>query len=410
MVGLAAFPRPRLARHFGFAALLAVLGAWIFGNAGALLAVPAAGAGMLFWIGNRNRRVSMFARLAAGAAALCGAVLYWVFPVPELPETGGRFQVGTRIVEIPRSGPLDPPLIAQVWYPSRHAAAVAARWLPDETLAPQFPFHRMAAAKIKVTVDAPAAAGKEPWPVIFYEHAWLGHRNENVAQVMALASRGFVIVAVDHPGQARLITYQNGKSIPGTLPAIPDFSSDAAIAAFENEAVRLMADRAREIERTRAALAGRLIGDLAEAARWSRMGVFGFSFGGSTALHLCAHQPDFVAGANEDGLHLDVGEPRGPFLFFDQEMPEWLLGKPGAQENAEMAMVRRAEQRILQAMARPGRVRQVLDGTAHLSFTDRPFLSPVPWITRTGNRNPQELHKAIVEPLASFFQMHLGNP
>jgi pimeloyl-ACP methyl ester carboxylesterase len=287
---------------------------------------------------------------------------------------------------------------------------VVARWLPDVTLAPQFPFHRIASATIKATVDAPVASGTDPWPVIFYEHGWLGHRNENVAQVLALASRGFVIVAIDHPGQAKRITCQNGKSIPGTLPSMPDFSSAAAISSFENDSRRLIAARTREIERTRDALAGRHIGDLGETARWSRMGVFGFSFGGSTALHLCANHPDFIAGANEDGLHLDVGEPRGPFLFFDQEMPAWLLEKPGTQENAEMAMVRKAEQRILQAMAGTGRERHVLQGTTHLSFTDRLFYSPLPWISRTGNRHPHEVHEAIVGLLASFFQKHLEGP
>jgi predicted dienelactone hydrolase len=409
-VGLAAFAKPGLAHNLGFATLLALFGAWIFGTAGALLAVPAAGAGMLFLVGNKNRRLSCLGRLAAGGAAMGGAVLYGVFPVPEMPETGGRFQVGTRIVEIPQGGPVDPPLVAQVWYPSRHSAGLVARWLPDVSLAPSFPFHRIAAARIKATVDAPVASGTEPWPVIFYEHGWLGHRNENVAQVLALASRGFVIVAVDHPGQARQIIYRNGKSLPGTLPAMPDFSSAAAIASFENEARRLMADRTRQIDRTRAALAGRLIGDLGETARWSRMGVFGFSFGGSTALNLCASHPDFVAGANQDGLHLDVGEPRGPFLFFDQEMPPWLLEKPGAQENAEMAMVRKAEQRILHAMKGSDRARHILQGTTHLSFTDRLFYSPLPWISRTGNRHPHEVHEAIVGPLASFFQKHLESP
>jgi pimeloyl-ACP methyl ester carboxylesterase len=138
------------------------------------------------------------------------------------------------------------------------------------------------------------------------------------------------------------------------------------------------------------------------------MGVFGFSFGGSTALHLCASHPDFVAGANEDGLYLDVGEPRGPFLFFDQEMPWWLLEKPAASESAEQAMTRRAEHRILQAMDKPGRQRHILLGTAHASFTDRKFSSPLPWITRTGNRRPRDVHEAILSPLALFFQVHLG--
>ena len=168
-----------------------------------------------------------------------------------------------------------------------------------------------------------------------------------------------------------------------------------------------MTKRSLEIGRIRTALAGGLVPDLDGKVRWTRMGVFGFSFGGTTSIQLTAGNSEFIAGANQDGLYLDVGEPRGPFLFFDQEMPQWLLEPAGTSESAEQTMVRRTEDRTKHAMAANGRRRKILSGTVHASFTDRKFLSPLQMVSRTGNRRADEVHDDIMSPLATFFQENL---
>ena len=135
--------------------------------------------------------------------------------------------------------------------------------------------------------------------------------------------------------------------------------------------------------------------------------MFGFSFGGTSAVRLCAVDPAFAAGANEDGLFLGEGMLTGPFLFIDQEMPGWLCQKAGPTEGPGQALIRRSEIRILSAMEKKNRFRVILDGTRHESFTDRIFTCRIPRLARVGTLSAEKTHRIITTHLADFFSREL---
>jgi dienelactone hydrolase len=188
-----------------------------------------------------------------------------------------------------------------------------------------------------------------------------------------------------------------------------DLTSLKGVAAFEATAQRCFNERMSNVERVRVALKGDVAGRLKGRLNLDRVGVFGFSFGGSNALRLCSQNPAFHAGANEDGLFLGEEMPAGPFLFFDQEMPSWLLDPPSGEEDAEQSLIRRAEAHIQEAMHQSGRERVVLDGTRHLSFSDRIYTSPFPRLARVGRRSAQEVHEVLSTRLYQFFTAALGS-
>lgn len=349
----------------------------------------------------RAARVLAGSALLAGLAAVAGYL--YLFPLPSPPRLQGAHAVGTSTFEIPPEGDA-PRLVAQVWYPAVAAAGETADWLPDAELAPEFPFHRIAGAKGNARRDAVPAAGLL-FPVLFYEHSWTGHRAENVAQAEALASEGYVVVAVDHPGQAARVRYADGTVVATDLAA-PDFSTEEGVAAFEKLAGECLEHRAEDIRRVVAALRS---GSLAPrvAMDLSRIGVFGYSFGGTSALHLCGSDPDFVAGVNEDGLFLGSAMPGGSFLCFDSEIPPWLAEKPEPGETPEQGLIRRCEARLRLAMEAPERRRVELAGTTHQSFHDRIFLCRVPKLAGCGTRGAEDVHSAIVSELTEFFGDHL---
>ena len=346
----------------------------------------------------------MLACLAVLATCAAAVAYLQLFPVPQPPPLPGTQAVGTTTIELPPQGTA-PRLVVQLWYPARGAAGDAVPWLPDRELAPEFPFHRIAGARAHARRDVDPAAGG-PFPVLFYEHSWTGHRAENIAQVEALASMGYAIVAVDHPGQAARVRYADGTVVTTELPT-PGFATEAEIAAFEKLAADSLERRAENIRRVLRALrsgtpATRLDMDL------RRTGVFGYSFGGTSALHLCTNHPDFSAGANEDGLFLSDALPSVPFLCFDSQIPSWLAEKPGPQESPEQSLIRRSEARVRQAMSAQGSRRVELKGTTHQSFHDRIFLCRVPALAGCGTRGAEEVHPAIVSTLAAFFRDHLS--
>lgn len=386
---------------WSLAGTIAILGAQIAGSAGVFL-LPSLAATLLpfFKLPSKWSISGALALLAAGAG-LC-----WLFPEPAMPPLRGPHKVGTRIFEIPAEGDA-PKLCFQVWYPAGNSGREFAPWLPDPALAPSFPFHRLGKASSRSWSNVPLINLPHPFPILFYEHAWMGHRAENVAQVERLANNGFVVIAVDHPGQASTIRYADGSRISGRLISPPDLSSDQAVVAFKAGAERSITERANDLARVRRAIASNLIPEWQGRLRLDHGGVFGFSFGGTTAIRLCSIDPWFQAGANEDGFVLDANRPKGPFLYFDDELPAWLKQPAAADETPEQSLIRRSEEFTLEAAKAPGCDRLELVGTRHESFTDRIFLCPIPRLAKAGRRPAVEIHHTIASALADFFTREL---
>lgn len=406
LLGIAAVVRP--ARNVVLTALAAIIAVWIRGTAGVLLFPAAVGSLSLLLLLKSGRRWRAAGRVLAAGGVVSTALLCVVFPVPEPPRPGGPHAVGTTTLELPSASQ---PLVAQVWYPARASGGKPrARWLPDPALAPDPPFHRIAHAFANSGQDTDPLESQGKLPVIFYEHSWTGHRAENVAQAEALASHGFVIVAVDHPGQAERVRFSNDTIVPSRLPAQLDLSTAKAVADFEKLAEECLRTRIDEIGRVRLALEDGAIPKLAGRLALEKVGIFGFSFGGTCALRVCSQDPSFVAGANEDGFFLGEGQPAGAFLFFDQEMPAWLLQTPTADEGSAEALTRKSEHRIRAALGRPDRERVILEGTRHESFCDRIFTCRIPRLARTGSRPAAEVHQLVTSHLVDFLKAHLIEP
>ncbi len=409
MVALAFLPKRGL-RPASLVWLALLAGLWMAGLRSPWLLIPAAGTVFLIAFGKGHGWRSTAARVFVLLAGFSGAGLALIFPLPAMPEPSGPYPVGTRTIELPAENGSGPKLIAQIWYPCIASGSIE-RWLPDPGLACRFPLGRQKNAPSRALRDATVATADRPFPVIFYEHAWNGHRAENAAQTQDLASRGFVVVAVDHPGQAVRIRYTDGSTIDPTIPPVPDFSSEAAVSEFEREAKRLLEMREANIVRVKSAFSSaETSGDLAKAGRWDEVGIFGFSFGGSCAIQLCAKNPDFVAGANEDGLYLGDGVPAGSFLFMDAAFPAWLGSLPAADERPEQGLVRRAENKLKLALLTLGKSRVVLPETRHACFTDRKFLSRLSFLGRCGPRPAAEIHREITSAVGGFFERILKPP
>jgi|GEM_PF-3310534 len=391
-------------------ALLALIAGWFLGTAKGLL-IPAAIGSLALWATVRAGALLKASGLTlALGGALASALLCWVFPLPEIPALSGPSPVGTMTFTLPAGGG-SPPLLTQVWYPSRVSkSAPRAPWLSDPALTPRFPFHRQGNALANARNGLELSDASAKFPVIFYEHAWNGHRQENVAQVEDLASHGFIVIAVDHPGQAGRVLYPDGKVIVTRLPASFELASEGEVADFEKLAEQCLVERIQQLTRVKQALADRVPAMFAGRLALEHSGVFGFSFGGTTALRCCAQDPSFYAGANEDGMFLGDENPRGPFLFFDEQQPGWLLKPAGPAEGAEDSQTRRSETRIRNAMKKPDRYRMVLDGTLHPAFMDRIFTCRIPWLARVGTRSSAEIHQLITSRLTIFFKETLLQP
>ncbi len=406
---MAAFPRPgewwRVGVFLSIVATIAV--AWI-GSAEWLMLPATVGGLILLPLFSLRSGWKWPVRLMAIAGSATAALFCWIFPMPEMPRHSGSHAVGTRTIELPAEHG-QPALMVQVWYPAEpDPSARRTPWLSDSGLAPSFPFGRISNSLSGAIEGPPPIPGRQKFKVLFYEHAWMGHRGENLFQVEDLASEGFVMVAIDHPGQSRRILHLDGSVVSGQLPESPDLSTLDAVSAFEVLSEKCLDARNQDLLRVRDALSRGTLPDLTGRLDLDRMGIFGFSFGGTMAIRECAANPVFHAGANLDGFFLGEAYPRGPFLFIDEEMPGWLLAPPVPEESDEQALIRRSEMRILKSLKETDRERLILDGTKHESFSDRIFVSALPRVARTGKRPAKEVRGLIHDRLSDFFKSSLG--
>jgi dienelactone hydrolase len=120
--------------------------------------------------------------------------------------------------------------------------------------------------------DLPIDGGHGPYPVIVFIHGTASFRHQSLSQVTHWASRGFVVIAADHPGLK--LGHLLGRLCPGNPTGTQNLSRDvdaliAAVGAPTGD-LAFLADR---VDATRIAVAGHSAGGSAAAAAAGKPGV-----------------------------------------------------------------------------------------------------------------------------------------
>jgi len=232
-----------------------------------------------------------------------------------LPKPTGSASVGTLTFELPVESRR---LVLQVWYPAEptsrctHLPYMDARTAHAKTAdgeQPAVDFSTTVAVNA-CTGAAPAAAGA-PFPVVLFSHGIGATRFSYQSLYEDLASRGYAVVAIQHPTGARYTAYADGSAV----------SFDAETSWTEDQAARKRRiDSGLEEWRldSRAVLA-RLeslkpgdtsaLAPLAGRLDLGRIGYAGHSFGGATAMIAATSDPRIRAVANLDGRFPSPEEP-----------------------------------------------------------------------------------------------------
>jgi predicted dienelactone hydrolase len=124
-----------------------------------------------------------------------------LLPRPVDPAARGPWPVGARTVAVGRLAKVE------VWYPATPGSEVgqpAARYDIREALPPaqrdtipdaDNPWQTCACAR-----DLPLDVARGPYPAVVFVHGTAAFRHQSLSLVTHWASRGFVVVAADHPG------------------------------------------------------------------------------------------------------------------------------------------------------------------------------------------------------------------
>jgi len=202
-------------------------------------------------------------------------------------------------------------------------------------------------------VSAPEPARSGRLPVVVFSPGLGVTRPFYSGLAAEVASHGYLVAVVDHPGDGSLVEFPDGPPVPGTPPA------------GEEDLLTMLAPRVADV-RTVLDLLLRLDaepgGRLHQALDLGRVALAGHSFGGATAAEAMRLDARFKVGVNLDGTMsgdvVGTGLDR-PFLLVSSGRPQ----EPGEDDTWVTFRAKSASAQSL-----------LMAGTGPMSFSDWPLL------------------------------------
>ncbi|PAD74981.1 alpha/beta hydrolase family protein [Paenibacillus campinasensis] len=315
-------------------------------------------------------------------------------------------------------------LALQIWYPASveerphdkradyiEHLPVILEGLEQAISIPPFLMSQLRYVKTHAYWEAEVALDQERYPVLLFSHGLTGFRNQNTFQVEDLASRGYIVVGIDHPYDAAAVVFPDHTAML-KLDNLSGFEAYEAKNRLWVEDIKFVLDYLERVSPAEEEhfLSGRMDMD--------KVGMFGHSFGGATAAQMLMEDPRIKASLNMDGA------------LYGQPIPEEGFDRPYMQMNADTSIdYENFVQSLDEAIEASGSSREeyeafwaemtsrrnhaasgdsaysiVLAKADHMSFTDFYLFSPLLALNST---SPRQLHHSVNEVTAAFFDQYV---
>ncbi|KAK9693059.1 hypothetical protein K7432_014084 [Basidiobolus ranarum] len=285
-----------------------------------------------------------------------------------LPSLSGKFKVGTVKMHLIDNSRVDPyaldsrkrALMVQLFYPTKNTdRCPVSPYMP--TVTGQFesqlyglPNNTLESIQTWAHLGAPIAHSNPP--IVLFSPGLGVTRYLYTALLSDLASRGYLVAAIDHPYDADIVEFPNGELVTGTIRGdmTPEEASNAVDVRAQDVSFILDQLKSLEIKKQVPALSKKL--DV------RRVVMFGHSFGGAAAATSMLKDTRIVAGADLDGSLwgsvVDKGLDR-PFL---------LMGPTQSNLSSDPSWAK------IWPNLRSWRLLLKLADSEHLTFSDLPVL------------------------------------
>lgn len=353
-------------------------------------------------------------------AMLLFALVPWVtfLPVPELTKPQGKYKVGTRIfrwVDYSRDELITPDLtdkrnvVVQAWYPTEENANGSHSdyldglgHLPEKVgILPRWILEHYDQINTYGMLNVPISKAQTQWPVVIFLTGNGASRAFYTSILAGLASRGYAVLAIDHPFEAMITQLADGK----IATTIEDHSKDGSDLTnfMKGRLDTRIADVQfviNQLDSQKASKDGFL-----SALDPNRIVITGHSLGGASAAAAMAVDSRIKAAANIDGtLYGELPKPNGPRPF--------LLLESNKEDQSRYLRYENGNQKLFKQFG--GGYRYVITEADHYSFTDAPLLLATPTRLFAGRilgfgNIPTMTHNATVDILNHFFYCTLNN-
>ncbi|KNF09032.1 platelet-activating factor acetylhydrolase [Gottschalkia purinilytica] len=349
-----------------------------------------------------------------------------LMPIFSFNKPTGAYEVGTttfhfidnkRLEEYTEDPKDKRELMVQLWYPARTGSdeSIAPYIANPKELAsglaltlpfPAFTFEHLGQVKTHSHQEAMLFEKKTSWPLLIFSHGMDQFRNQNTFQMEELASNGYIVAAIDHTYDAAATVFPDGRTalnrsqLDDGLPVLDEHIS------LWTQDVKFVLDKLEQLNRND--VNNRFYG----AIDMKRIGMFGHSYGGATAMQILLEDDRVKAGINMDGGLYGKSAPKKglakPFMMMDtQDTEDYYIEAnkkqsdlpTGSHEDIWNELVRRRQL----AMAGGG-YSLTIPNTDHMSYTDLKLISP---LLKLKDEDPRYVHHIINDVSLSFFDKYV---
>jgi hypothetical protein len=346
-----------------------------------------------------RRKPSSFAKRlikSFAALALCAVVggmvllaLLWREHKTEitLPAPAGHFAVGRTTYtwvnndetdELALSPGAKREVVAWMWYPSVAATtATPAEYLPapwrkalernSGVLMGQLLTRDLALVRTHSAPDPDVSPEQRAYPVVILRAGGGALTTDFTTLAEDLASHGYIVVGFDAPYRTFVVVLLDNRVVirpPANDPE--NLSADQANRLINRLLPMWTSDTAFVVSQLEQLNAADPSGKLTGRLDMQRLGMFGHSFGGATALQFCHNDPRCKAGIDIDGAPYGNVVQEGlkqPFLFILSDHSRELADPASRQIHLDM-------QSIYDRLP-SGRLFITIRGANHFSFSDQ---------------------------------------
>lgn len=281
----------------------------------------------------------------------------------------------------------------------------------------------------------PENAGEgEKFPLVVFSHGAFGYYQSNASTYLELASRGYVVVSLDHPYHSFFTKDTNGK----TITVDPDFINSVMNAnGYEDEeqiyeeSVKWMTLRVNDMNFALDELK-KGADEKDTSAYWfaddsskngtlealdlidtDKIGVMGHSMGGATAVEIGKERDDIDAVIDIDGTMLGsiIGAENGKYIIEDVEYHVPLFELKNADSYYELIEIEKTDYPYPNFTIRDNAdiyYGTYFEGSLHMDYTDLPLFSPfLGKLLGSGNVDNAYMMEQVNLLAVSFFDCYL---
>lgn len=238
----------------------------------------------------------------------------------ELPKPTGKYLVGKTDMHLVDKKRIDPwvkntsrELMISIWYPAQQKSKIKALYM-EKKAAKYYDENNISSIGVDSGLmdlstttthawkDAPVAKSNKKLPVVIYSPGGSVPKSFGTVLVEELSSRGYIVVAVDHPYETSVVEFPDGRLATEKLPKV---SAETILKMMDVRVkdIRYVLDQLESFQKGNNPDHEKrnLPTGLNKALDLSRIGIFGHSAGGATSAQSMYEDRRLDAGIDMDG-------------------------------------------------------------------------------------------------------------